>query len=366
MIEFDYYMPTKVLFGRDALSKNKEILKREGSRAFIVTGKSSSRKNGSLGDLKSAMDEMGIEYGIFDDMQENPPLEMVEKAANMAKNMDAQFIVAVGGGSALDSAKGIAVLAKHENLKARDLVEGDRHDGLSVIAIPTTSGTGSEVTQYAIFTDHEEKTKKNFSHCIFPKYAIVDPKYTQSMPRSITVNTAVDALSHLVEGYMSSGANIISDALAEKGLELFGRSMDSLKSGEFSYEDRENFMLCSSIAGMVIAQAGTSLPHGMGYALTYFHGVEHGRANGALLKAYIEFCSDSVKKDTIVKRLGLSSVDELGQFLREVLETDCGASLVQLESYARDMMKNKKKLKNHPGCVEEQDILKIYRDSLDL
>lgn len=366
MFEFSYYMPTKVFFGRDVLAKNKELLRCEGNRAFIVTGKNSSRKNGSLDELTFAMDEMGIEYSIFDDVQENPPLEMVEKAADTAIGMEAHFIVAVGGGSALDSAKGIAVLAKHRHLKARDLVGGSPHDGLPVIAIPTTSGTGSEVTQYAIFTDHEDKTKKNFSHRIFPKYAIIDPKYTETMPHSVTVNTAVDALSHIVEGYMSSGANMVSDALAEKGFELFGKSKDSLKSGDFSYEDRENLMLCSTIAGMVIAQAGTSLPHGMGYALTYFHGVEHGRANGMLLKAYLEFCSDFVKKDVVMKKLGLSNLDDFGQFLREVLDFDCMASLAQVESYAADMMKNKNKLKNHPDEVQEKDILKIYRDSLGI
>jgi len=364
MIEFGYHMPTKVFFGKDSVLKNWEVFSTEGSQALIVTGRTSSRKNGSLDDIESALKKAGIAYEIFDDIEENPSLETAERAAEAARRINAQFIVAVGGGSPLDCAKGVAVLAKNRQLNGRDLVGEVQYGGLSVIAVPTTSGTGSEVTHYAIFTDHREKTKKNFSHRLFPKYAMLDPKYTLSIPNDITVNTAVDALSHLVEGYMARNVNHVSDALAEKGFEIFSKCIKPIEEGRLEYEDREKLMLASMIAGMVISQSGTSLPHGMGYALTYFHNVEHGRANGILMKAYLESCRDKERVEKVMGLLGFSDLEELGSFIKRSMRCDVEISKEQIESYAKDMMKNENKLKNHPQEVCLDDIIGIYMRSL--
>lgn len=364
MMEFTYHMPTKVIFGKGAARNAAAIFKETGSKAIIVTGRHSSKINGSLADVVSALGEAGVAHVLFDEVEENPGVKTVQKAAEMAREASADFVIGIGGGSPMDFAKGLAVLIENPECTYLDLIEGPPLSAAPVIAVATTSGTGSEVTHYAIFTDYEEDTKKNYVHRIFPRYALCDPSYTQFLSSEVTVNTAVDALSHLVEGYMATAANPISDMHARNGFEIFEKCKKALLEGEFSYEDRENLMLCSTIAGMVISQAGTSLPHGMGYPLTYFKGIAHGRANGLVMREYLEFCSDKAKLRGMLKLLGMSSLAELGEFLDKLLGIEKSVSAEDIARYSSDMTKNVAKLRNHPCPVREEDIAGIYAKSL--
>ncbi len=237
---------------------------------------------------------------------------------------------------------------------------------IPIIAVPTTAGTGTETTPYAILTDNELKTKHGICQKVFPEVALLDVKYLMFLPEKITINTSIDALSHLIEGYLSSKSNIVSDALAEKGLKLFGECLNMIKEKDFTYVVREKLMLASTIAGMVIAQAGTSLPHGMGYALTYFHNVPHGKANGVLLKSYLEFCVDGHKVRKILYLLTLENLDELGDFLNDMLGCVDSVSSTDICSYSDEMISNIDKLKNHPSPVIREDIIKMYKDSLKI
>ena len=237
---------------------------------------------------------------------------------------------------------------------------------IPVIAVPTTAGTGTETTPYSIVTDNELQTKRGICQRVFPEFALLDVKYLMFLPEQITINTSIDALSHLIEGYLSSNANILSDALAEKGLKLFGECLNMIKERDFTYTIRKKLMVASTLAGMVIAQAGTSLPHGMGYALTYFHNIPHGKANGVLLKSYLEFCTDESKVRKILYLLTLENLDELGDFLNAILGYVNSVSYEDICSYTDKMALNKDKLKNHPSPVTKEDILKIYNDSLKI
>ncbi|MFD3158487.1 iron-containing alcohol dehydrogenase family protein [Haloimpatiens sp. FM7330] len=364
MNDFQYLMSTKVLYGKDIIIKEAELFKKFGKKAFIVTGKSSSKKNGSLNDVVNALKKNNIEYCIFDNVEENPSLEMIDEAAQIGREENVDFIIGIGGGSPLDSSKGIGVLLKNKNANVEDLYNEPKLDSIPIIAVPTTAGTGSEVTPYAIFTNHKIKTKKNFMHRVFPKIAFLDAKYLMHTPYNVTVNTCVDALSHLVEGYLSSKANILSDAAAEKGMRLFGECIPYIKENNFTYEVRKKLLLISTLAGMVIAQSGTSLPHGMGYPLTYFHGIPHGKANGLLLKAYLEFCEDKKKVESILECIRMNNTDELGELLNEILGKENFVSEDEINEYTNSMINNKGKLKNHPYKVNREDIFKIYKESL--
>ncbi len=364
MNNFGYFMPTKIFYGKNVIKEKGSLFTQFGKKAFIVTGRSSSKKNGSLEDIINALKEQDIDYSIFDEVEENPSMEMVEKAANIGKSEKADFIIGIGGGSPLDSAKGIGVLINNPEAKKEDLYSDKKLESIPVIAVPTTAGTGSEVTPYAIFTDNREKTKKNFSHRVFPKIAFLDTKYLMDTPDKVTINTAVDALSHLIEGYLSTKANILSDTLAEKGLSMFKECKGALAEKNFSYEVREKLLLLSTLGGMVIAQSGTSLPHGMGYPLTYFHHIPHGKANGLLLKAYLEFCEDKGKVNTILSLLDMKDLDELGVYLREILGEEIFISEEEINAYTDSTINNKSKLKNHPYEVNREDILNIYKKSL--
>ncbi len=362
----NYYMPTKILLDEDVVLKNSNLFCNYGEKALIVTGKTSSITNGSLKDVTNALKKEGITYDVFNNVEENPSLETVETIAKLGILQKSNFIIGIGGGSPIDAAKAAGVLINNPNDTICNLFESPNLKSIPIIAVPTTAGTGTETTPYSIVTDNELQTKRGICQRIFPEYALLDVKYLMFLPEKTTINTSIDALSHLIEGYLSTNASILSDALAEKGLKLFGECLNMIKEKDFTYTIRKKLMLASTLAGMVIAQAGTSLPHGMGYALTYFHNIPHGKANGVLLKSYLEFCADKSKVKKILYLLTLENLDELGYFLNSMLGDINSVTYEDIRSYSDKMTLNNNKLKNHPSPVRREDILNIYKNSLKL
>lgn len=363
-MELKYFMPTRVLMGKGIVKESFEEFKSFGKKALIVTGKNSSKVNGSLDDVIEALKKVSIDYIVFDDIEENPSVETVDKAASLGKENDVDFVIGIGGGSPIDASKAIAMMIKNRNLTSDNLFTTEKLESLDVISIPTTSGTGTEVTQYSIITDHKDKTKKCLPQVIFPKLSLLDPSYTSHMSVNVTINTAVDAFSHIVESYLNKNANLLTDMIASKALNLFGECIDSLLKGEFSYKVRENLMLSSTLAGIIIAQTGTSLPHGMGYHLTYFKNIPHGLANGCLYVEYLRIFKDREKVDTVYKLLGLKSHGELEEILNKLVKVDIDITEEEIREYALAMSSNKLKLKNHPEEVGFEEIFGIYKNSL--
>ena len=191
-----FSMPTRIVYGTGCVKAEAQRLVL-GKKALIVTGKTSAKASGALDDV---LDVLSTEYVIFNEVENNPRIDTVVRGSQLARESGCDFIIAIGGGSPLDAAKVIGVLAVN-NVDPLSLYrDGWLHKPLPVVAIPTTAGTGSEVTQYAVLTIDEEETKKGLGGPdLFPATAFLDAKYTQSLPQSITVDTAVDALSHLVE-----------------------------------------------------------------------------------------------------------------------------------------------------------------------
>lgn len=316
MNEFKFFMPTEVYFGQDCISKSKEAMKDLGGKALIVTGKSSAKKNGSQSDITKALEAIGKTWVLFDEIEENPSLETIGRGGELACKEAIDFVIGIGGGSPMDSAKAIACLAANPN-QSVDILFGEKLAHLPVVEIPTTAGTGSETTQYAIVTLHEKRTKSSIPQSIFPAISYLDASYMNTLSPSITNNTAVDALTHLIEAYLAAKANIFSDKLVEIGLTYFKDCISALKSRKCSDEIREKLMLASTIGGMAIAQAGTSIPHAMGYYLTYEKGIPHGRANGIVTQAYMELFPNTEKIDAILKILNIPSIADLGALLKE-------------------------------------------------
>lgn len=359
----NYYMPTKIIWGKNVIVDNYKLFSEMGKKALIVTGRSSSKKNGSLDDVIMALKKGGIKYSIFDEVEENPSVSNVVKGAN--SGLDSDFIIGIGGGSPIDAAKAIAVIIKNNNIDPRELMfEKTVSSALPVIAIPTTAGTGTEVTPYAIITDHVNKTKKNYCQKVFPKYAIIDVKYFLTMPKKVRISTAVDALTHLVEGYLNINANLLNDYIAEEGFRLWGESKNYLNEDIIQENIMEKLIMSSTLAGMLISQTGTSLPHGMGYALTYFNNIPHGKANGVILKEYMKLCNkDKVNK--IIELLGFNTLEEFGNYLKTIIGT-VTITNSEANKYSETMFNNKGKLKNHPYDVTLEDIYNIYINSLNI
>ncbi|AFL98981.1 alcohol dehydrogenase, class IV [Desulfitobacterium dehalogenans ATCC 51507] len=363
-MEFRYFMPAELYFGEDAVLKNKDIFKAIGSKALIVTGRSSAKKNGSYDDVTQALSETGVEYLLFDEVEENPSLETIEKAAGIGKANQVDFVIGIGGGSPMDAAKAIAVFIKNPEIDADNIFSGKELESIPVVAVATTSGTGSEVTQYSIVTSNKEKTKKNLGQIIFPKAAFLDYKYTYDLPYDITVNTALDAFTHLVEGFLSSKSTTMSDIYAEKGFELFKDCFKRLLDKELDREFRSNIMLASTLAGMLISQSGTSLPHGMGYPLTYYKGLPHGLANSVLTMEYLKSFKDKTKIEKMLNLLQLDDLADLEGIFKKLINVRVEITEEEIMEYAQNFLSNKDKLKNHPEEVQFEDIVQIYSRSL--
>lgn len=353
-------MPTKMFVGSNCLIKNSGLLRKYGKFCLIVTGAHSSKINGSLEDTITALEKEDIKYRIFDEVEENPSLETVERAFQECAGCTVDFIIAVGGGSAIDAAKALSLLFKN-NISAREVLTLKNLKGIPLIAIPTTSGTGSETTPYSVLTDHLEQTKKNIGQVIFPEIAFLDARYTINSPFSITAATAVDAFTHLAEGYLNRNANILSDTLAEKGFTLFGECLKPLKDKCLTLEHREKLLLASTIAGMVISQTGTGLPHGMGYPLTYYKKLPHGTANGILYVGYLNVFRNKEKIMKMLGFIGLESIEDLGRIFKDILDCHLTLTEEEIHTYAEQIIANDQKMKNHPEKVTREDILSIYR-----
>lgn len=363
-MEFKYSMPTKIYFGKDSILINKEVFSSIGSKALIVTGRNSAKKNGSYDDVVRALSEVGVKHVLFDQVEENPSLETIEKGGNIGKTNNVDFIIGIGGGSPMDAAKAMAIFIKNPEININNIFCGKQLESIPVVAVATTSGTGSEVTQYSIVTSNKEKTKKNLGQSIFPVAAFLDSKYTFNLSYDITVNTAIDAFTHLVEGYLNSNSTYISDLYGERGFELFKYCFEKLISKNLDDEFRDKVMLASTLGGMQISQTGTSLPHGMGYPLTYFKGLPHGLANGVLTIEYLKSFKNKTKIKKMLNILKLNSLEELEEIFKKLLNMNIQVTEAEIIEYSKALVSNKAKLKNHPEEVSLDDIVEIYSKSL--
>lgn len=375
-MNYKYHMPTKVFSGKDCIVNNSEVFKSLGTKAMLVTGRSSAKKNGSQNDVIKALTAEGIEYVIFDQVMANPTIACSYQGAEFAKQHGVDFIITMGGGSPMDAAKAMALLAK-QNIKEEDLFNGQySQDVLPIVAVPTTAGTGSEVTQYSILTNDAVESKTSIaSELIFPKVAFVDAKYMMGLPIATTVNTAVDALSHSVEGMLSIRSSVVSDALAKESIKLFVKCCpvmcEAIKQDDLSLineSTRYDLMQCAVLAGMVIAQTGTTAGHAMGYSLTYFKDIDHGRANGLVLPGYMAFV-EKQKPALIAEILSVMGMTQLSEF-RDLLDALLGESeqisIADVDKYSAKAVLTGNIKANCKVAPTEQDVKSIFMERFDL
>lgn len=281
MDPFTYFMPTRVVFRNGAIDDLAHHARTLGSKAYVVTGRHSSRKNGALDKTLSQLPTAEV----LDEVDENPTTEFCEGAAERCNRAGCDFVVALGGGSPMDAAKAIAGLVVNGG-RAIDYIGSDMFSrgNLPVIAIPTTAGTGSETTPYAVLVNPSENTKRTIGgRGLFPVVSILDPMLTVSLPRHVTVNTGLDALSQGLEGMVSRRSTAVGDMMALEICRLVCRWLPIAAEEPENLEARAAMMYAAMLSGCVIAQSGTTLVHGMGYYYTMEFGVAHGLANALLL-----------------------------------------------------------------------------------
>lgn len=365
---YKFHMPTRVIVGTNCVLENPNELI-IGKRAFIVTGKSSGEKSGALGDVIKVLENAKIPYHVYDKIENNPEINDMARGGEFARSSGCDFIIAIGGGSPLDAAKAIAVYAVNEPKENSDFGLYDIFGGsyknkpLPMVAIPTTAGTGSEVTPYSIMTLHKEQTKKSFS-CVdtFFKTAFIDGRYTLNLPLQVARNTAVDAMCHLIEGYTNKKASPSSDFVALEGLRIIGKHLNMLENGVFNVEACTELLWASTLGGIVISQTGTTIVHSMGYQLTYFKDIPHGQANGLLLYEYLKRV-DKVRVSNCLSALGLGSLEELKQCLEKILPCVDNFKEAELLEWAETSIKAKN-VASCPYSVTKELEIEIYKNSL--
>ncbi|WP_407311376.1 iron-containing alcohol dehydrogenase family protein [Desulfosporosinus sp. SB140] len=368
----NYYMPTKVIMGDDCVVKNCELFKVLGRKALIVTGTQSAKRNGSEKDVKTALESVGIQYQVFDKVMSNPTISCAYEGASLAKENGVDFIIAIGGGSPMDAGKAIALLAA-QDIEEESLFLGNYQNKVLPMAfVPTTAGTGSEVTQYSILTNDKAQTKTSIaSDLLFPTVTFLDAKYTVHLGVTTTINTAIDALSHAVEGMLSVKASIVSDALAAASIQMIidctPKMLLALQAGSeaaFDLEQREQLLQASFMAGMVIAQTGTTVVHAMGYSLTYFKGIDHGRANGLLLGEYLKLV-EKAQPDLaakILKTMSFAKAEQLLELLGKLLGQREEINAEEIKFYSKKAIQTK----NIANCIvkpTEDDLRTMFVQS---
>lgn len=313
MINNLFRSPHRILYGKGAIKNLGKEAVSYGRKAMIVVGKHSAKKSGALDKTIKSLEESNIEVVIFDEVESDPSVETVMKGFEIAEDEKVDFLIALGGGSALDAAKAISIIISNGgNIVDYEFKEPEK-ECTPVIGIPTTAGTGSEVSRSTIITDKERKIKMLIStDKIIPKVAILDPELTLTVPPKTTAATGMDALTHAIEGYISKIAQPISSVYALKAIELIGKNLPKAVLDGDNLEAREGMLLGQLYAGLAFSNASVALVHAMSRPLGVYFEVPHGMANAILLPKVMEFNRASVQEKfcDIAKALG-ENVDNL-------------------------------------------------------
>lgn len=378
-LSFTFYSPTKVIFGRGSLQRLGEEVRSFGDKALLVTGKSFARRYGYIDVLTSLLKEAGVEATLFDRVEPNPSFETVEEGASTARRLGIEVVVGFGGGSALDAAKAIALLSVQGG-HIRDYVYPYVVEGsvLPVVAVPTTCGTGSEVTRFSVLTDVQARRKAVVAgYPLIPKVAILDPDVLRHLPRDLTVYTALDALSHAIEAYWAKASQPISDLFSLESVSIL---LKSIEKAAQDVEARDTLHYASLLAGFAINQAGTTMVHAMGYYLTTYHGVQHGLSNAVFLPTAVRLNASAVP-DKIVRLadyLGLrcEGVEEAATALEKSLSEledrvgiprrlrEFGVDRSEVEVFVRETLSYRRNIENNPRGLTEEDVRSVFMELL--
>ena len=291
MNPFEFFIPQNIIVGAGTMAKVPECAKKlGGSHAMLISGPT-LRKMGIVDKAADYLKEAGMQVDIFTDVEANPSVTTVEKATEAFKETGADFIVALGGGSPMDVAKAVGVTAKFggsiTEYEGAHKVPGKI---IPLIAIPTTAGTGSEVTAFSVITDHSRDYKLTvFSYELLPSYAILDPELLTSAPASVTAACGIDAFIHAEEAYVSTAASPFSDAMAEKAMELIGKNIRRFVARRTDIEAAEAMLTGSLFAGIAFSFARLGNVHAMSHPVSAFFDVPHGVANAVLLPVIAEY-----------------------------------------------------------------------------
>lgn len=390
VIIFNLNNPVNLFFGENSLSVLGDEAKDLGTKALIVTGQNSARKYGMLDDTIAELKRAGIESIPFEEVTPNPLSTMVAKGVKIAKDEGCDLVVGLGGGSAMDTAKAIALTAVNKGTivdyqPGGKFAESNPEKALPIIAITTTAGTGSEINQFSVITNAKTKEKPGIGfELMYPNLSIVDPKLMLSLPKEITTDTGVDVLFHAMEAYLGKGANYYSDLIASEAIRITVDNLAAVIKDGQNMEARKKMAWANTLAGKAIDIAGTLAIHGAGHPLGGHFDLTHAQTLAVLGVSYLQHnYKYNIEKYVSLTRLlgnqekGLSQEElaakapkELEKFLASVNRNIKISDLVDLSEEEIDQLTEDTfktmmgTIENNPKELNKEDIKELYRTSI--
>lgn len=382
MKEFSFSVPQEIIVGKGSLARLPEAAEKLGGKhGFIISGPHLN-KMGIVASCSESLENAGIKVDAYTETEGNPSIETVEKAAAAFCKSGADFIIALGGGSPMDVAKAVGVVARYGG-SITEYEGGGRVPGdiIPLIAIPTTAGTGSEVTAFSVITDHSRNYKLTvFSYKLIPAYAILDPELLTTAPVSVAAACGIDAMVHALEAYISKDASPFSDAMAEKALELIGKNIRRYVADRTDIEAAEAMITGSLFAGIAFSWARLGDVHAMSHPVSAYFDVPHGVANAILLPTIVEYnaLADCGKYLKLFNYISLTPASEaefepfmLVDLLTELNEQlgipgslgEVGVTADKFDAMADDAMKSGNIAVN-PRSTTKKDVLSLYEKAL--
>lgn len=347
MVTFNFYNPTRIVFGSGKLSTlHEQALPGKKALLLISNGKS-TKLNGSLNTVETQLDEAGVKYVLFDKIMENPVKEVIMEGAAFARANNCDFILALGGGAVLDSSKAIAAMATNDG-DLWDYVTGGtgkamplKNKGLPIVTVPTSSGTGSEINCWGVISNLETHEKIGFgAECLTPVLSIVDPALMKTVPPKYTAYQGFDALFHNTEVMMSSGVNLLSEAIALSAIENIAKYLPIAVKDGGNLDAREHVAYAATVAGITMQLTSTTAQHSMEHAMSaYHHNLPHG---AGLIMISVEFARYFIEKHAcdeqfvkMARAMGIPDADKPQDFITALvnLQKACGVDNLKMSDY---------------------------------
>lgn len=375
-------LPARIITGMGSLEKLTEVVGGMGKKALIVSDKVVTDL-GYLDKVKDILGKAKVTAAVYNEVNQEPTNEHVEAGLKVLKDEGCDFLIAIGGGSAIDAAKAIGMMATNPGSISDYMGQNKaKNPTLPMIAVPTTAGTGSEVTRNTIITDLNTNVKMLIgSPYLIPDVAIDDPALTMTMPQGVTSSTGLDALTHAIEGYVSKQAQPITDEWALSAIRLIAGNLRQAWANGSNETARSNMMLGQLMAGMAFSNSSVALVHGMARPIGAFFHVAHGLSNAVLLPHVIRFSwiGDPVKFARITEAMGEDveglSVLDAAELAADAVERLCAD--LNVPTYQEMGLDEKKYFEvasqmakdaiasgspaHNPRVATEEEIVEIYR-----
>jgi alcohol dehydrogenase class IV len=379
---FVFNTPTTVVFGSGSINSIKGQVSRLGCKKPLVITGPRLGSSSLLDELRRPIEESGMEFRVYDRVSPEPPAETIAEAVGVIRQGGYDLLVGFGGGSTMDFAKIASILAVHD-ARIEDMAGNDRvpAKGLPTIMVPTTSGSGSEVSPVAVLSFPDQGMKRGIASLrLIPDAALVDPVLTLGLPSEITANTGVDALIHGIESFLSVKANPLSENLSLMACENIARNLVRAVRFGGDLEAREGMSLGSLAAGLAFSMAGTAAVHALAYPLGGQFHVPHGAANAVMLRPLLEFnlpaCQERFARLAMAFGVAIpgdlqGSAEAFVRFVIDLSEKagvrthlrDLGIPREALATMAKAAMEEIRLLENNPRALTREDAERLYSEA---